>query len=271
MLLGELRRPPPLPRSAHTDFARDGFCVVPGWLSPTAIHAIRQDALLCEEAGLPRRAGIGSTRHGETAVRLDDSARRASMLPLYPPPRLGIGLPDVRIALGEAVRSLAAELQAGQPSLPTLAPFRTEMAYLYYPVGGYYKRHIDVPAARDGWTILGRSPEDGGSFSGSALRREVSMLVYLDPCWDRSWGGALRVFLRDKRSHFAHEQVVVDDTDQGSPEITSVHADTAEESYIDVTPEAGTLVLMRSDMVPHEVLETCRPRHCIVGWLRQER
>ena len=35
-----------------------------------------------------------------------------------------------------------------------------------------------------------------------------------------------------------------------------------------VLPAAGTLVLMRSDRVPHEVLETKQPRRCIVGWLR---
>ena len=39
----------------------------------------------------------------------------------------------------------------------------------------------------------------------------------------------------------------------------------------DVPPEAGTLVLMRSDAVEHEVLETAAPRHCVVGWFRQER
>ena len=30
-------------------------------------------------------------------------------------------------------------------------------------------------------------------------------------------------------------------------------------------------VLMRSDRVPHEVLETRAPRQCVVGWYRQLR
>ena len=66
------------------------------------------------------------------------------------------------------------------------------------------------------------------------------MLLYLNPGWKPSWGGALRIF-REGGEH------------------------------VDVPPEAGTLVLMRSDAVEHEVLETAAPRHCVVGWFRQER
>ena len=54
---------------------------------------------------------------------------------------------------------------------------------------------MDVPAARGGFNPLGRSEADGGSFSGAATRREVSMLLYLNPNWDSAWGGDLRIFL----------------------------------------------------------------------------
>ena len=47
---------------------------------------------------------------------------------------------------------------------------------------------------RDGWTRLGRSPEDGGSFSGAELRREISLILYLDDPWEAEWGGQLRVY-----------------------------------------------------------------------------
>ena len=76
------------------------------------------------------------------------------------------------------------------------------------------------------------------------------MLLYLHANWDRAWGGSLRISVRDEGGG--------GDEEQGT------------ESYVDVVPEGGTLVLMRSDRVPHEVLETRRPRNCLVGWFRQE-
>lgn len=177
------------------------------------------------------------------------------MLPLIPPPRPSAGDIDTRLALSSAVSSLRAELAAvsAELTLPELSPFQTELAYLYYPEGGFYLRHIDVPSARGGWNPIGRSDEDGGSFSRAATRREVSMLVYLNRGWDPAWGGALRVYES------------VESAAQDEP------SQPAQESFVDIVPEGGTLVLMRSDRVPHEVLETRRPRQCVVGWMRTYR
>ena len=141
--LAELRCPPALSSSALAKLSAAGFCVVPGWLSAAATQAVLLDAMLCEAAGLPRRAGVGSTRSGATAIRHDKETRRSSMLPLYPPPRQSAGLVDVRLALSEAVRKLGAELEADEAQgLPALSPFGTELAYLYYPTGGHQCRKI---------------------------------------------------------------------------------------------------------------------------------
>ena len=70
---------------------------------------------------------------------------------------------------------------------------------------------------------------------------QVSLLLYLDADWQESWGGTLRIF--------------------GS----------GPDGTVDVTPEAGTLVLLRSAHAEHEVLATERPRHCLVGWFRAPR
>ena len=141
--LAELRCPPALSSSALAELSAAGFCVVPGWLSAAATQAVLLDAKLCEAAGLPRRAGVGSTRSGATAIRHDKETRRSSMLPLYPPPRQSAGLVDVRLALSEAVRKLGAELEADKAQgLPALSPFGTELAYLYYPTGGHQCRKI---------------------------------------------------------------------------------------------------------------------------------
>lgn len=41
-----------------------------------------------------------------------------------------------------------------------------------------------------------------------------------------------------------------------------------EESFVDISPSRGTLVVFRSDSVPHEVLESHRARLAVVGWFR---
>jgi len=226
-----------VPVAARWQLATSGYCVLPQWLPASMTELVRTDALMCEDVGLPRRAGIS------TAHQQDANVRLSSMLPLIPPPRPSAGHCDTRIALAALLRDLCDELDSHASevglSLP-LEPFSTEMAYLYYPEGGRYMRHMDVPQRNDGWVRSGRSAEDGGSFGGHATRREVSVLLYLNRGWDPAWGGQLRIY----------------------------HAD---DSYLDVPPEGGSLVLMRSDRVPHEVLPTSRPRQCVVGWFRSTR
>ena len=39
-----------------------------------------------------------------------------------------------------------------------------------------------------------------------------------------------------------------------------------EPNYIDVDPLGGTLVLFKSEMIPHEVLNTNSERFALVGW-----
>lgn len=134
-----------------------------------------------------------------------------------------------------------------------LAPFETELSYLFYPEGGFYQRHIDVPASDDGWYRLGRTAEDGGSFSESAVRREISMLIYLNSNWQADWGGQLRIFPMFNK-HCRTDESQLDDLPV--------------EGSTDVLPEGGTLVLMQSSRVPHEVLVTRRERQCVVGWFR---
>ena len=247
--LGELRmlrRPAPLPSAALRSLRDSGFCAIPNFLSPISTRAVFDDALLCEEAGLPRSAGIGSARGAGKAgaIRQNEAVRRSSMLTLYPPPTNSVGHGDTRDALIQCINAVRTQLETApelQGLLPPLAPFHTELAYLFYPEGGRYLRHMDVPSRRGGWSPIGRDAEDGGSFSQAALRREISLLLYLNSDWDTAaWGGALRIW----------------------------ESSEAEEHMVDIAPEGGTLVLMRSDRVPHEVLETTRPRHCVVGWLR---
>jgi len=72
--------------------------------------------------------------------------------------------------------------------------------------------------------------------SGSA--RVVSLVLYLNEGWSAADGGALRL----------HREGAVP---------------------LDVLPRAGTLVVFRSEGLPHEVLPARRERLALTGWLRR--
>ena len=71
--------------------------------------------------------------------------------------------------------------------------------------------------------------------SPAVAHRRVTVILYLNEDWRASDGGHLRVYFNDDR-------------------------------HIDVAPKAGTLVLFKSDTVPHEVLPTTARRLAVVGW-----
>ena len=113
-------------------------------------------------------------------------------------------------------------------------------------MGGFYEEHLDVPQRNGGWYGKRRQ---SGLFSGAAVRREVSFVLYLNEGWEARWGGALRI-------HPSAEE--------------GAEREHPEREHVDVVPAGGTLVLMRSDRVRHAVMETHRRRECVVGWFRTE-
>jgi SM-20-related protein len=74
-----------------------------------------------------------------------------------------------------------------------------------------------------------------------ARNRVVSLIVYLDADWQADYGGALRLWTSP------------DDEGPAAAEIV---------------PQAGRVVLMMAEEIPHEVLPAHRPRHAIAGWWR---
>jgi SM-20-related protein len=78
------------------------------------------------------------------------------------------------------------------------------------------------------------------SFSG-ARNRVVSLVTYLTPAWPKDGGGEL---------------VIWADRDVSRAPVASVR------------PEAGTIVLMLSEDIPHEVRVAHHPRASIAGWWR---
>lgn len=80
------------------------------------------------------------------------------------------------------------------------------------------------------------------SFEG-VRNRVVTLVTYLDADWRPGDGGLLRVWPPEARA----------DGEAGTS---------------DIVPERGTLVLMLSERVPHEVLQSHRARASVAGWFR---
>ena len=90
--------------------------------------------------------------------------------------------------------------------------------YVYYPNGGYYRRHCDSENSSECISNV----------------REWSFILYLNPDWCQRQGGCLRIH---QDSHDAEPS-----------------DGTRLPNYFDIEPKSGTLVLFRSKAVPHEVL-----------------
>ena len=241
----------PLLPSQLARFHRERYAVIPNWLPPTEIAQLRADALTLDAGGHAVASLVGDA--GGAQLENGEELRRSRSVGLFPPPPNDEGCVTTRAELIRSVRALRDQLQAAHHlALPRLEPFDIELKYLLYPVGGHFTRHLDAKRENDGWRLNGRSAADGGSFSGSAHRRVVSFILYLNEGWDAADGGALRVY------------PAYEDGRRGGLGKSAQHAE-------DVYPDGGTLVLVDSAAVEHAVLETRKERQCVVGWFREAR
>lgn len=109
----------------------------------------------------------------------------------------------------------------------TLGLFGFESHYAIYPAGSFYRRHLDRFAA--------------------AAHRIVSCISYLNDDWLPGHGGALRMYQR----------VSVGVTGPIEPQ---------RETYVDILPHGGSVVLFLSGEFEHEVLPATRERLSLTGW-----
>lgn len=246
------------------------YVSIPGWLSEAQTDSLQADAMAtgaCEDAF---DCCVGSAAGGP---RLDEGVRRSRQCNLYPPPPNAAGSTVARAWLIDAVQALRGELQASVTmALPPLSPFETELAYLMYPVGGHYKRHLDIPRSNDdaGWKLQGRPSNLGGSLCGGRTRRVVSFILYLNRQWDPANGGALRVY--PATPYGAPPPPTVWHLLSSPPPPPPLADDAAPTSGAeDIMPEGGTLVLLMSGDVEHMVRETRAERQCVVGWFNEYR
>jgi hypothetical protein len=148
------------------------------------------------------------------------------------------------------LRQCLEQRHGGSGSLPR---HWSEVSYLIYPSeGSYYHKHVDTlqqgsdrPYRRAvSWILYLGDPtsmdsDDNHHEQGLHYGTTTTMATW-DPLTD---GGVLRMY------------------SNSAPPATSDDME-----YCDVVPHPGTLVLLDSATVPHEVLLTHRPRACIVGW-----
>ena len=145
------------------------------------------------------RSGTGATGRQDDRVRTDRTGWEAD-------------LPGVFPGLRERFVELRTELN--QAAWLGLAVFTVQLAV--YDPGGLYAAHHDATR-------------------GDAARR-VTAILYLNPDWQQTDGGCLRVH--------------------------------AEGGHRDVQPRGGRLVVFRSDRLRHEVLPGSAVRHAATAWFR---
>jgi SM-20-related protein len=104
-----------------------------------------------------------------------------------------------------------------------------ESHFAHYPVGAYYKKHVDAF----------RANKEQQPLRALESNRVVSTVLYLNEDWLAQSGGEL---------------IIYDENDEKILE--------------KILPEFGRLVIFLSEKFPHEVLPATRERNSIAGWFR---
>lgn len=123
-------------------------------------------------------------------------------------------------ACGQAAADLLQALDALRVGLNrrlTLGLASIEAHFAHYPAGAGYARHRDAFQSDDA--------------------RVLSLVIYLNPAWPATAGGALRLHLPA--------------------------------GHHDIAPEQGVLAIFLSATVEHEVLPATQPRFSVAAWFRQ--
>ena len=223
-----------------------GYVIIPNFIPQSLVAELRQDMLTLRSYNLFKVAKIGqdTTNELNTNIRIAETCfigRNRKELTSVSSTTTATTTATKDSSVRDRPGGLYDILDNLRMTLDTLDPMSSskldinlmELLYVYYPQGGYYRRHRDaVPN------------------SASTLRK-YSLLLYLNPpSWDPiDNAGQLRLHLDGGN----------DDDDRPPPDVI-------QPNYIDVTPHGGTLVLFKSEAIPHEVLNTNAERYALVGW-----
>lgn len=139
--------------------SEDGFAVIDDFVPPALVRRLAERLDNLQAADALATAGLG--REGERQV--DRSIRRAAIRWL-----------DASDAAEADLLALAETIRIAINGRLFLGLFHFECNFISYPVGGFYRRHLD-------------------SLAG-ARNRVISFTTYLDPDWQAEDGGALRIW-----------------------------------------------------------------------------
>jgi SM-20-related protein len=199
-----------LPAHVAADLEGRGYCSVADFLDAAATGE-----LAAECRALRAREELRPAAIGRTGSRNVDAHIRGDAIRWFDPAALTLAQSAYWSRMEALRASLNRRLLLGLEEL--------EAHYAIYPPGAHYARHRD------------RFRDDDA--------RVLSSVLYLNPDWRETDGGALRIHL-----------------DAAAPP-----------SHLDVYPLGGTLVLFLSADFDHEVLPTSRERLSIAGWFRRSR
>jgi SM-20-related protein len=192
------------------DLSSIGISIRDQFISDAEVQALRECAHVRESRGefAPARIGGEGAQQRRESIRGDFTCwLREPLLPME-----------------QVLQRRMEELRLQLNREAFLGLFELELHYARYPPGSAYARHVDQP--------LGNS------------QRRVSLVLYLNPGWQRSDGGVLRIH----------------DAKDGDAD--------AKDGFIDVEPLGGRLVCFLTPGREHEVLEARCERLSISGWLR---
>jgi SM-20-related protein len=208
---------PASPGPCYADTAFDRFAPITsgladqGWVVVDDFIPLEWAAELREEQQRQYRRGLfRSAATGRGASRLLDSQTRGDEV-------LWLDHLDALPAQCQYL-ALLEDLRLAVNRDLMLGLYQVEAHATIYHPGSFYRRHLDA-------------------FRLGNLRT-VSIILYLDPRWHQSDGGALRLFLDGLR----------------------------DSEFLDITPQGGRLVAFLSERFHHEVLVTRRMRSSITGW-----
>lgn len=206
-----------------------GFVVFPNFLNSDDINLVFHDISFRKDLGELREAAIEGPKVDsysssyDSNIRVVSKVRNADLMWLnhqYPKNVLEY---NVLIHFDNFRKELSSILQLD------LQEEETECFYASYPIGGYYKKHIDS-----------YSPKPGIKATDS--ERILSFILYVsDRIWSVTDGGELRLYGKENNNW---------------------------KNHIDINPISGNLVLFYSQDFEHEVMITNVNRRAVIGWFR---
>ncbi|CAM9305152.1 unnamed protein product [Choristocarpus tenellus] len=218
-----------------------GAVVKDGLLGEELATRAHQAARDLEKSGKLKPAGMGSgnmlwkneQKRGDHIMWITDGVQGEGTLP-----EVLETLLQRMSAVGSSLRGMGVHGRSSGLRLTGT----TSVQLAYYPGDGRgYVRHLDTPKSA-------RESEEANR------KASITMLYYLNPNWDASMGGQLRIHLGPMGNRGSKEDQF---NTQPAP---------SKDGVWDIEPLLDRTVIFRSELVHHEVLPAFSPRLAVTMW-----